>query len=92
MVLASSSVVTHGSVVGLDLEDVGLDDLPVPEVGLQPDLVVRLRLQVGQHHRVHGVDLGHLEHRLRGGGRDNSWLDINDASGLPLQVTSIVVV
>ena len=50
----TSSADADGPVVGRHLEDVGLDDLAVPEVRLQPHLVPRLRPQVAQHHRCGG--------------------------------------
>lgn len=50
----TSSADADGPVVGRHLEDVGLDDLAVPQVRLQPHLVPRLRTQVAQQHRCIG--------------------------------------
>ena len=51
---SSADADADGPVVGRHLEDVGLDDLAVPQVRLQPHLVPRLRTQVAQQHRCIG--------------------------------------
>lgn len=46
---------------GAELLHVGLDDLAVGEVGLQPDLVPQRGLQPRHHQPLGRVDLGDLE-------------------------------
>ena len=78
----TSSADADGPVVGRHLEDVGLDDLAVPQVRLQPHLVPRLRTQVAQQHRC----IGKKKERYRINlliGKPSDWRRRYSECGLP---------